>query len=185
MAVPPNETPEERLIRLAETKERKQRTADILGDPEIMTVICAHIANGGSLIELAKLWNIRYSDAINFIRTDADREKLYGTAINDRTEWAREIIKREILLLASTDMREAFDVDGSIKDMKDWPEHLARAVSSYEPGKIKLADKLKALESYGKIHGLYVEKHEVAMSRLEDLIGGSLPINGVDNKNKP
>lgn len=82
---------------------------------------------------------------------------------------------REAASLAYSDVREAFDADGNLKPIKDWPDTLAAAVSGVEivkknlaagdgqtdtVHKLKLWDKPKNLEMLFKHLGLLVERLE-------------------------
>jgi hypothetical protein len=82
---------------------------------------------------------------------------------------------REAAYLAYSDVREAFDEQGNLKPIKDWPDTLAAAVSGVEivkknlaagdgqtdtVHKLKLWDKPKNLEMLFKHLGLLVERLE-------------------------
>ena len=86
--------------------------------------------------------------------------------IRERTE-AVEITTDRILTglarIAFADPRRSFDDDGQI-DPKKIPGDLADAVAGIEPGqhgtKIKLADRLKALELLGRYKSLFTDRVE-------------------------
>ena len=80
---------------------------------------------------------------------------------------------REAARLSYSDIRELFDDTGQLKPMKDWPDHIAAAVSSVEVlqrnvtagdgqqehvHKIRLWDKPKNLEMLFKHLGLLIER---------------------------
>lgn len=96
-------------------------------------------------------------------------------------------VLRKILALADSDVREAFNPDGTLKAMDQWPDALAKCVSSVEVDeiyegrgedrkfvgytkKIKLWDKVKSLEMLAKHKALLREVVQVKapMEQLTD-----------------
>lgn len=93
-----------------------------------------------------------------------------------------QTVLKELLAIATSDLRKAFNDDGSLKDMKDIPDDVAKALAGididelydmeYEGGKakkvevgrtkkIKLWDKNKALELLARHLSLLNDKLEV------------------------
>src|SRR3990167_1090139 len=85
-------------------------------------------------------------------------------------------VLREAARLAYSDVRELIGPDGNLKPVKDWPDHIAAAVSSVEVTKrnleagdgvqedvvkVRLWDKPKNIELLCKHLGLLVERLEV------------------------
>jgi phage terminase small subunit len=101
-----------------------------------------------------------------------------------------EILK-ELARVGLSDIRGLFNDDGTVKPVKDWPEALARAVSSIEVEetfegygaerkwtgyvkKIKLWSKDRGLELLGKHKKLFTDKIELeGKITLEDLVAGA------------
>lgn len=97
----------------------------------------------------------------------------------------------ELSRIGYTDIRSLFKDDGTIKDVKDWPEDLARAIASVEvveefiglgpsrtwvgqTKKVKFWDKPRALELMGKHKALFPNKVEHSGKvTLEELVSGS------------
>lgn len=172
-------------------RELKARTAKLLNEPMLLDVICSYVSSGGSLTHLCETWSVRYGDVCNWIHQDAERDRRYCAALNDRSEWGTDKILSELRCVGLTDIREIFDEAGNVKPPGEWPIHLARAVASIEvfeefqgsgknreylgqTKKLKFWDKNKALELLGKNMGLFTDriKHEGTV-KLEDLILGS------------
>lgn len=102
-------------------------------------------------------------------------------------------ILAELSRIGYTDIRSIFKDDGTIKDVKDWPEDLARAIASVEvleeydgsgkdrtwigfTKKVKFWDKPRALELMGKHKALFPNKFEHSGKvTLEELVSGSIP----------
>src|SRR5690606_12769340 len=169
-------------------KERAERLKRILSDPQLLDIICAHVANGGTIITLFRSYDVRYSDLTRWIHEERDREKAYIKALNDRGEWGMEIILRELRRIGLSDVRQMYREDGSLKPPHEWPAELASVVSMIESDelfegfgrereqvgytkKVKLWDKMRALEMLGKNLAMFTEKHEViGKLSLEDVL---------------
>ena len=65
-------------------------------DPQSMEVLFDHVANGGSLIELAKMWGMSYSKLMRHIRSKEELKAKLAQAMADREEWARESVLDEV-----------------------------------------------------------------------------------------
>lgn len=96
----------------------------------------------------------------------------------ERAEITVAEIIHEIARLAFVDVGKIFDEDNNLKDVKEWPEEIRRAVSSVEiedlfeghgkerehvgyTKKVKLWDKTKALELLGRWRKLFTDKIEI------------------------
>jgi hypothetical protein len=147
-------------------------------DPNRMDHITLHVANGGSLIDIAKGAMIPYSKIMAWIRADKVRLDKYTAALDDRREWAKESVLSEIRSLGMFDIRKLLNDNGKIKPVSEWPDEIARAVvgidvseeyegfgdERHQSGwlkKIKTVDKLKSLEMVAKNLSLLIEKHDV------------------------
>lgn len=170
---------------------RTERTLSILADLRTPDVIYAHICNGGSLIDLCETWDVRYCDVARWIDSDPGRKKLYEDALMARNRWTDEMVLGEARLLARFDLRKLYDKNGRLKNIADLDAETARAVQGIdtdelfegtgkereqvgETKKVKLWDKLKAMEMIMKHRGLVVDRHQVQqVVSLEDIISGS------------
>lgn len=140
-----------------------------------MEHITLHVANGGSLIDIAKGAMIPYSKIMAWIRADKVRLDAYALALDDRKEWAKESVLTEIRSLGMFDIRKLLNDDGGVKPVSEWPDEIARAVVGIDVSeerddegnsagwlkKIKTVDKLKSLEMVAKNLSLLIEKHDV------------------------
>jgi len=151
------------------------REFHFFSDPKRMEHITLHVANGGSLIDIAKGAMIPYSKIMAWIRADKARLDVYNAALADRQEWAKESILSEIRALGMFDIRKLLNDDGGVKPVSQWPDEIARAVVGIDVSeerddegnsagylkKIKTVDKLKSLEMVAKNLSLLTEKHDV------------------------
>lgn len=181
-----------RLETLAERTERQFMTNKLFEDPDSINVVCGHMANGGDLPMLAKIWGIRYSDLTNWLRSDPERNKRYEASLHDADQWRIAIITRELQRFGLSDIRELFNDQGAVRPTSEWSDELTSAISSMEVNelwegtgrdrriigeikKIKLVDKIKPLELLGKQMRMFLDRveHSGKLS-IEDLIGGSM-----------
>lgn len=179
------------MSRSPQLNERNERMKRITEDPETLDVICAHVASGGTVIDLAKIWDLPFGWVMNWIRQDATRSDRYLAAMNDRAEWAIEMVLKELRAIGFSDVRQLFNDDGSMKPPHEWPDGTAAAVASVETDelyegvgkereqigitrKVKLWEKTKSLELLGKNMRMFVERVDIGAGKtLEDLIVGS------------
>lgn len=112
-------------------------------------------------------------------------------ARSERTEITADVVLKELLRLARVDISQAFDERGWLKDLKDIPEDVRRAISGIETQelfsgdsdqksiigvtrKVKFWDKTKALELLGKHLKLFTDKLEHSGNvTLEEIVAGS------------
>lgn len=162
---------------------------EIIDDPITMQTIIDHVSNGGSLIDLAKVWETSYSKLMKWIRADKERNDQYETALVDRKEWTKESVLRELRALGHSDLRKIFADDGTMLHPKQWPAEVAAAVAGLEifeeisPGrdgklightkKLKLWDKRAALELIGKAEQMFNDQKQTGHITLEQLLMGS------------
>lgn len=173
------------------TPNPKKQLKAILDRPEVMEELCAHVASGGSPITLCKAWGINYGKFMNWLRESPERERRLAKAMTDRTEWIIESVLHEVREIALADIRLCYAPDGSLKSPHEWPDAIAKAVSSVEideifdgygedrqlvghSKKLKLWDKLKAIELVGKNVRIFTERVEHGgVVKLEDLVMAS------------
>ena len=148
------------------------RTIVTLSDQVNIDLIIDHVANGGTIIDLCKMWAIKYSDVMRVIRANESYKKSYDQALLDRDEWAKERILSEVKALSTYTIKDALNADGTFKALKDMPDHLAAAIKEVDlDGNLKFSDKLKALDLLGKQLGIFIEKKEISgRVTLEQLI---------------
>lgn len=175
----------------------RKRTRDWLYEGDRLAFICDYVANNGSLVTLCKSLKIRYSDVMQWINSSdyPERRRAYEAAREDRKEWMIETLCMELHNISTLDVREAFNEDGSIKDIKDMPESVTKALAAFEvndDGKVKVRfwDKLKAVETLGKNLKMFVDMVEHGGTlTLEQLVEGSIKPRGGsgngDGKSKP
>lgn len=171
---------------------RTERTRALIEAPDAMKVVVAHIVDGGSLVGLCDLWDVRFSDILRWINEDKARLRQYTNALADRTEWVKESVLQILRTLAlRADIRKILNEDGTLKPVAQWPDDVAASITSIEieelfefdpeskqkiftglNKKVKMVDKLAAIKLLGQTLAMFTERHEVEHKlTFEQLIG--------------
>lgn len=167
--------------------EYLERWRGLISDPEFIGTVCDHVASGGSVIALCRSLDIKYASLLAWIHRDPEKDKKFKDALSARAEWAMERVLQEIQLIGTVDIRRAYGPNGELLRVSDMPDDVAAAVASVEvstdfagdtTSKLKLIDKLKALELMGKNFGMFIDRHEIDLGKqtLEALVAGSMPV---------
>ena len=169
----------------------KERWERLSADPATFETCIEHLMMGGCLSTLTDLWRVTYANIMSLMYSTPDRKQRYEDALQARSDFVLAKLLNEINRIAFTDSRKLFKDDHSLKPINEWPDDIAAAVSSIEVSeefdyedrkkvlvghlkKVKLYDKLKAIEMLGRDLGRFVQKHEVSGKvTLEDLVTGS------------
>lgn len=160
----------------------------ITTDPSFIDTLCRHISNGGSYLDFAENLGLIFSDLATWINANDERKKKLDDAERMRVEWARQRVVDEVRDIALADLRQIYNDDGTIKEPHLWPQGIARALWGMEVEeqigkegkrmgwnkKVKLLDKLKALEMMGRELGLFIPRQKIEIEpTLEELVVGS------------
>ena len=173
------------------TQEEKARTLKKLEDPTLCADVCAYVSVGNSLIDLCNIWQVTYWTVSNYMYKHHKDE--YESAMKTRGEWIDMRILDEIKSIGLVDIRLAYDENGRLKDPREWPDALARAISAVESEdiiqkgaglvgytkRIKMWDKLKALELLGRNRGLFKEDNtqgRALVQIFQNLGGEATPV---------
>jgi hypothetical protein len=167
------------------SEPRRQRLDRLLSMDDALEIMCAFVSSGGSLINFAKIWDVRFCDIMRWIRTDSVRNERYELALKDRKEYSFEAVMGELHDIGLVDMRQIFEPDGSLKPVDQWPKSAAAAVASLDvqeerdqegqvighTKKVKFHDKAKAIALIAKTHKEFIERvEETKTLKLEDLV---------------
>ena len=168
------------------------QTLQKINEPTFFPALCDHITQGGGLPDLCKQLQIKYPRVIEWLYLDPIRKDLYERALAARAEWTIQSILNELKDIALADIRLAYDEHGSLLPPNQWPDALARTVAAVETEelydgqgenrinigqskRLKMWDKLRALELLGKNLKLFKEQVEHSGElTLEQLVLGSM-----------
>ena len=167
--------------------EEKERTVEKLKDPALITDVVCYVSVGNSLIDLCNIWQVTYYVVSNYLYKNHKDE--YEAALMTRGEWIEQRILDEIKSIGLVDIRQAYDEDGRMLDPKEWPDSLARAIAAVETteeygGKgddreltgytkrLKMWDKLKALELLGKNRRMFLDKETDGQRLVVNVFNG-------------
>lgn len=160
-------------------------------DPNTITKLCRHVAEGGLLLDFIESHGVLYGDVKRWIEKDETRKKLFQEATSHNQDLKTEKLLRELMRAGFSDIRKLYDDQGRLLNVADLDDATAAALSSIEvfeefegfgadrhqigvTKKIKMIDKLKALELYGKTFAAYTEKIQSSHTvKLEDIVAAS------------
>lgn len=162
-------------------KPLQQTMDELFGQAEkTISIICNHVASGGSVIDLCETWEVPYAEVRNWIRLDKDRKERFAQAMEDRSEYERESIIMELSNIKSAKQTDFFDEENKIKHPSEWTPAMKSIVKEIilnddrEVVKVVFWNKEKALELLGKKNQLYTENHKVeGHMTLEQLVAAS------------
>lgn len=148
-----------------------------LESPELIRNIIAEVANGKTLIEASKEYNVHYGFLIERINKDDDTAQALRDAFFARKEYTKELLLQELQDLAKFNIAEMYDDDMNVKHIKEMPSYMQKCIKGVEVKadgsvKIQFIDKLKAIEVLAKTTDMLVQRVEVtADETLENIIG--------------
>lgn len=181
------EKPQSALQLTERPQDVRKRLERVFAIPDLVAKVCEHVANGGSLLDLCRMWAVSYGRVLSWIYAQPDGRHQYERALEHRVEWADEMTLADIHTYAQADVRDLFDSDGRPLLPHELPDNVAIAVQSVDvvertdengghtiTHKIKLVDKLKARDMILRTRGKYIDKVEHSGSvSLEQIIAGS------------
>jgi hypothetical protein len=169
---------------------RDERFARLTSSDDFMDLVCASVAEGHTLYSICKNLNVEFGKLSNYLDKDQTYKERVKQAEMRRREWAAEEVLHQLRRLGLSDIRELFNEDGGLKNIKELADDVASAVASVEvfeefegrgaerrqigwTKKVKFWDKPKALELLMKNLNLITEKHDVTVHSLEALLAGT------------
>lgn len=173
--------------------ELKQNTLHLFSEPERIITLCQHVANGGDVIDLCRMWHCDNFTVMSLIKNNEAWDIPYKAAREAHSDWLEDRLLGELKAIAFCDIREAYTRQGDLLSMSEMPESIARVITSldvdeireWDAGsksrevtgytkKIKLHSKLDAIKMLGDFRGMW-RKVDIANAgkTLEDIIVGS------------
>lgn len=158
-------------------RERRDRLAALLGDPDTLRALCDHVIEGGTLVEWCRARDVKYTDVAAWIAAEDHRREKFEAAKDLRGEFLAELVVRNLRMFADVDMNDALDKRGKLLPFRQIPEHIRRAIREIEyslagkPDKIKLVAPERAIELLGKYRKMFTDRIEHdASETLEELL---------------
>lgn len=148
-----------------------------LQSPELLDSLCSAVAMGGSAIDFCVEHELRYDLLIAWVFDDPKRAERYNGALDARGEWLIQRVLLELNRMGTVDVRQAYNENGTLKDIASLSPELAACIAGIEVDeifegsgnertwigytkKVKFWDKNSALEKLGKTLALFVDRHE-------------------------
>ena len=147
--------------------------------PGFMDTVIDKIANGMQPLVLCEEFGIKYSDLLRYIHSDPQRDKDFTLAVKAGESWYVQRLSQELIDIGLVDIKDMFEADGSLKAIDDIPVELRRVIAGIEVAeiwegvgrdrkvvgtlkKVKLNDKLKAIEMIGKKLKMFIDEVHVS-----------------------
>jgi hypothetical protein len=158
--------------------EREERWLGLRSSGDLHADICTHVASGGAIESLAELWDIPGGWVMQYMTGTDEHAKAFKLAVQARDAWLGESLTRQAVALSTSDIRGILDEQGVPLPKSQWPPELSKAIQSFDVSidkdgnptyKIKLYDKLKAIELAGRRVGTFQPALDVKLSGSIDL----------------
>ena len=147
--------------------------------PGFMDTVIDKIANGMQPLVLCEEFGIKYSDLLRYIHSDPQRDKDFTLAVKAGESWYVQRLSQELIDIGLVDIKDMFEADGSLRAIDDIPVELRRVIAGIEVAeiwegvgrdrkvvgtlkKVKLNDKLKAIEMIGKKLKMFIDEVHVS-----------------------
>lgn len=151
-----------------------------------MLTIVQRVSEAGSLVELAREWDVPFGKLSAWIAAEPDRQDRYAIALKLREEYLSEIVLMGIRTIADVDPAQAYTKQGKLLPIHKMPLSVRRALQGIDTDtigvkKLKFVPRERALELLGRYRKMFTDKvqHDHRVT-LEDLVGGSM-----NNPEKP
>lgn len=144
-----------------------------------MQVLFDHISNGGSLLDISKLWGLSYIKLKRMIYADESLTIQLKDAEVERDTYLKERIIQETSRMSTYNLKDIYNPDGTIKNVTEMPDSLTASIKEVDSdGSLKFHDKSKSLELLGKRLGLFVDRKEISGTiTLEQAINRAIEEN--------
>lgn len=155
---------------------------------ESLDRLCDHVANGGNLLDFAKLHRISYSAIKRWLNSEKKFLAAFEEAKAMQSEVIEEKILRELQRIGQFDLRSIFGNDNCVLPPDEWSEEAGSVIAGFEVHelfesdgeggknligyvkKIKLWDKTKTLESVAKIKQMLGTARKDASANENDIL---------------
>lgn len=133
---------------------------------ELERQIVDHVAAGGSLQRYCEVAELSYTKVRKWLRSEPERHRRYREAREVCREERRDHLEDTLAELATLDMSQITNADGTVMPVRDWPADLRRMCQQVQSTmtregdvllQAKFPDKLRAIELYGKAVGMWTE----------------------------
>lgn len=143
-------------------KERKLKAQAFLEQADAISVICARITGGGTLVDICRERDLHYGTVNAWIQADDDRRKTYAAALDVRKEHGVEHVIKALLEWIDVDITKAFNNDHTLKPINKIPRQVRNFIAGIKVTELyegtgekrKLVGHLKEVKFHDKPKGL-------------------------------
>lgn len=165
-------------------RERREKTAKLLREPEFFEDLLDEVSDGKTLLDFCVEREVIYGRVFRWIQGDDTRADLFATAEETRAKNLEDRVIRGIVSTDDATVKDLLDAEGNPLPVDELSSSAARAVQSIEvmvdkeggtTKKVKLYDRLKALEMAGRNRKMFTDKTELTgQVSLADLVTASM-----------
>lgn len=191
------ETPEQQAARTVEMKACLERHDIFEADPTAFGRFCADVSAGETPLAVCNRLGLNLYHMNMWIRKDDQRRVMLDEALVSRSEAIKWMLENQLHAIASFDVRVLFGENHQLLPVDQWPDEVGMAVAGVDLQdlfemvesasghgkdrvligylkKIKVWDKLGAIDKLGKQHGQFRDKaQERIADSLESLLAKS------------
>lgn len=148
-----------------------EKALALLREPETLHIVCGRVAEGETLLEVARSLEIPYGTLFSWVRATEERETEYNMALEARRALIEDKVIGGIMKASDFDIRDIFDDAGELIPIKQLSKETAQSLASVEilenehgerTKKVRPMDRLRSLELLGKHRSMFTDRHEVA-----------------------
>ncbi len=167
-------------------KVMRERFEAVIAKPDILDRILEQVANGGSLVAMARFWSISHRKLYNWIKAQPGGIAGYDDALRLRREWILESTMSSLNSDSQSTVKRLYDENGDLIPPHKLDDETAASIQSVtQKTKVgldsteitqeyKFVDKLKARDMILRTEGKYLDKVEHSGSvTLEDILAKS------------
>ena len=147
----------------------------IVADPDTLGNVCGEIMEGGTLLDVAQKWDVKYGHLHEWIHDEnhPERIKAYARAMEARASYIRDRVIRGLLRFEGLDLSKAFNKNGKMLPVHKLPEDVRHALQQLElvqdkkgnkVTKLRTVDKLGASTLLARTQGMLHDKVDVKHS---------------------
>jgi hypothetical protein len=152
------------------------RLATIVRDPLLLDDLVERVCSGATLTQIAKLWEVPATGLRKWLAADENRLALYEQAVEAARLAVDEDWRAALAAIIRADVRRLHDAQGQPLPVTEIPDLEAQAIAGIDVEmhleneatvmvrKVRLIDRTKALEQWGRHRKLFTDKVDLGMT---------------------
>lgn len=153
--------------------ESRERWLAVLAEPDVIDRLCAEVANGCTIYDVCKKWDVPYSVLHAWVhdKDSINRLEKYTLALEARQTYFTESVLSQLIRIGWSDIRRLYDAKGKMLPPEKIPEDVAASIASLDVeygigGKVtrkaRLLGKIEALQLLGRTSRMFTDRTELS-----------------------